>query len=150
MRQTCRLTDKEAELCVAGSDTLIDSNVLNDMIDPLMHVLRNAVDHGIESLEERRNRGKNPVGRIELAFIREGNNIVRRCQDDGHGLDLETIRQSAERKGFITPGKALSEEELSRLILIPGFSTRADVTQTSGAGIGLIWCIPAFRKSKDR
>ncbi|NJN45170.1 MAG: response regulator [Candidatus Competibacteraceae bacterium] len=137
VRQTCRLTDKEAELYVAGSDTLIDSNVLNDMTDPLMHVLRNAVDHGIETPEERRTRGKNPVGRIELAFVREGNNIVVRCQDDGLGLDLATIRQSAERKGLITPGKALSEEELSRLILIPGFSTRADVTQTSGRGIGL-------------
>jgi len=137
VRQTCRLTDKEAELYVAGSDTLIDSNVLNDMTDPLMHVLRNAVDHGIESPEERQARGKHPVGRIELVFIREGNNIVVRCQDDGLGLDLETIRQSAERKGLIKPGKALSEEELSRLILIPGFSTRPDVTQTSGRGIGL-------------
>jgi chemosensory pili system protein ChpA (sensor histidine kinase/response regulator) len=137
VRQTCRLTDKEAELIVKGSDTLIDSNVLNDMTDPLMHILRNAVDHGIELPDVRRANHKEPVGRIELAFFREGNAIVVRCQDDGAGLALPAIRRAAEQKGLITPGKALSDEELSRLILMPGFSTRTEVTQTSGRGIGM-------------
>ncbi|MCP5458865.1 MAG: response regulator [Gammaproteobacteria bacterium] len=137
VRQTCRLTDKEAELLVKGSDTLIDSNVLNDMTDPLMHILRNAVDHGIESPDIRQAQNKNPVGRIHLSFFREGNAIVVRCQDDGAGLSLPAIRQAAEQKGLINPGKVLSDEELSRLILAPGFSTRSEVTQTSGRGIGM-------------
>jgi chemosensory pili system protein ChpA (sensor histidine kinase/response regulator) len=137
VRQTGRLTDKEVELSVKGSNTLIDSNVLSDIMDPLMHVLRNAIDHGIEMAEARTAQGKPANGHIELSFQREGNTIVVRCQDDGNGLDLASIRQTAEQRGLVLPGQALSDEELSRLILQPGFSTRTQATQVSGRGIGL-------------
>ena len=137
VRQTGRLTDKEVELTVKGSNTLIDSNVLSDMIDPLMHVLRNAIDHGIEAPDIRQTRQKPAVGRITLSFQREGNSIVVRCQDDGGGLNLDGIRATAEQRGLVLPGQTLSTEELTRLILQPGFSTRTQATQVSGRGIGL-------------
>jgi len=137
VRQTCRLVDKEVELVVRGADTLMDSNVLNGMVDPLMHILRNAVDHGIESPVQRQRLGKPAIGRIELSVLREGNAIVIRCQDDGSGLDLAAIHQTALDRGVITADKALEEEELVRLILLPGFSTQDTTTQTSGRGIGM-------------
>jgi chemosensory pili system protein ChpA (sensor histidine kinase/response regulator) len=137
VRQTCRLVDKDAELTVLGAETLIDSQVLNGMIDPLMHILRNAVDHGIETPTERRQLGKPPVGRIELSVLREGNAIAIRCQDDGAGLDLAAIRHTALERGLINADQILTDDELVRLILLPGFSTRSAATQTSGRGIGM-------------
>lgn len=137
VRQTCRLTGKQVELQVSGSGTLIDSDVLNDLLDPLMHVLRNAVDHGIESHERRVAAGKMPAGKIDLRFRREGDQIVVRCQDDGSGLDFATIRSTAIQKGLLTPGQELPDDELTRLILLPGFTTRKDITQVSGRGIGM-------------
>jgi chemosensory pili system protein ChpA (sensor histidine kinase/response regulator) len=137
VRQTCRLTSKQANLILKGSDTLIDSDVINNLIDPLMHMLRNAVDHGIEPREDRIRKGKDPVGCIELEFAREGALVVVRCRDDGRGLDAEAIRATAERRGMIAPGLPLGREEFQRLILQPGFSTRRETTQTSGRGIGL-------------
>ncbi|MDG4549235.1 MAG: response regulator [Candidatus Contendobacter sp.] len=137
VRQTCRLVDKEAELTVRGAGTLMDSNILNDMVDPLMHMLRNAVDHGIEAPAQRKRLGKPPVGRIDLSFGREGNNIVVRCQDDGAGLDLTAIRRTAIARGLLAADQPLSDDELIRLILLPGFSTRDEATQTSGRGIGM-------------
>lgn len=137
VRQTCRLVDKEVELTVRGADTLMDSNVLNGIVDPLMHILRNAVDHGIELPAQRQHLGKPPVGRIELSVLREGNAIVIRCQDDGAGLDLAAIRQTAMERGLLPADKPLEEDELARLILLPGFSTRDATTQTSGRGIGM-------------
>ena len=137
VRQTCRLVDKEAELVVRGAGTLMDSNILNDMVDPLMHILRNAVDHGIEPPAQRQRLGKSPVGRIELGFGREGNTIAVRCQDDGAGLDLAAIRRTATERGLIAADQPMADDELTRLILLPGFSTRDEATQTSGRGIGM-------------
>lgn len=137
VRQTCRLVNKEAELVIRGADTLIDSNVLNGMVDPLMHILRNAVDHGIEPPDERKRLGKPLSGRIELSFAREGNSVVIRCQDDGAGLNLAAIQRKAKDLGLLTSDKPLEEEELIRLILLPGFSTQSQTTQTSGRGIGM-------------
>jgi chemosensory pili system protein ChpA (sensor histidine kinase/response regulator) len=137
VRQACRLTDKEADLLLSGAETLMDSNILNSMIDPLMHILRNAVDHGIEPPEEREWLGKPRSGTIRLEFAREGNTIVVRCQDDGAGLDFNAIRRTALTRGLIQEDHVLSEAELSRLILHPGFSTRSEATQTSGRGIGM-------------
>ncbi|MDG4553057.1 MAG: response regulator [Candidatus Competibacter sp.] len=137
VRQTSRLVDKEAELVVRGADTPMDSNVLNNMVDPLMHILRNAVDHGIEPPHQRQRLGKPLVGQIELHFMREGNNIAIHCRDDGAGLDLAAIRRTAEERGLIAPDKPLEPDELARLILLPGFSTRGAATQTSGRGIGM-------------
>ncbi|MGB4945962.1 MAG: response regulator [Candidatus Competibacter denitrificans] len=137
VRQTCRLTDKEVKFLVIGDETMMDSNLLADITDPLMHILRNAVDHGIEAPEQREARGKDPVGRIDLSFVREGSTIVVRCRDDGAGLDFAAIRRVAQERGFIAPDATPGEAELSQIILTSGFSTRSEATQTSGRGVGL-------------
>jgi chemotaxis protein histidine kinase CheA/ActR/RegA family two-component response regulator len=137
VRQTCRVADKQVELQVTGADTLIDSEVLNGLTDPLMHLLRNAVDHGIESRQDRLARNKPETGSITLEFGRSGNHIMIRCRDDGAGLDLDAIRRKAEQHELIKSGQPSSREELSRLILRPGFSTRDVTTQVSGRGIGM-------------
>ncbi len=137
IRQTCRVTGKQADLVLEGTDTQLDSDILTSLVDPLMHMLRNAVDHGIESREERINKGKEPHGTIQLSCVSEGTQIVLRCRDDGAGLDLDAIRSLAEKRGIIAGDESLSEDEIRRLILRPGFSTRGETTQTSGRGIGM-------------
>ena len=137
VRQTCRLTGKQAQLHVSGADTLMDGEVLSELIDPLMHILRNAVDHGIESPVQRSAAGKPDSGNLWLAFTREGNNILVRCRDDGAGFDYAAIRRAAESRGLLEPGQAVSEEDLQDMLLMPNFSTRSQVTQTSGRGVGL-------------
>jgi len=137
MRQTCRLTAKQAQLHISGADTLLDGEVLSQLIDPLMHVLRNAVDHGIEPPAQRSAAGKPPDGNVWLDFMREGNNILVRCRDDGAGFDYAQIRRTAEDRGLVDPGQTISEEELKNLVLMPNFSSRSEVTQTSGRGVGL-------------
>jgi chemotaxis protein histidine kinase CheA len=137
VRQTCRLTGKQANLYLSGGETLLDSDVLNQLVDPLMHMLSNAVDHGIELPKERARANKDVVGTVRLDFAKEGNNVVVRCSDDGAGLDLEVIRRRAEEMGLLISDSEISDEELKRLILRPNFSTRSQVTQTSGRGIGM-------------
>ncbi|MGF1525385.1 MAG: response regulator [Candidatus Competibacterales bacterium] len=138
VRQTCRLTDKLAELTVKGADTPMDGEVLASLIDPLMHLLRNAVDHGIERPDKRQQSGKAPAGSIEMTFEREGMSIAVRCRDDGAGLDREAILRRGLERGLVGGEAVLSDEAIDRLILQPGFSTRSDVTQISGRGIGLV------------
>ena len=137
VRQTCRLTGKQVELHVSGAETLMDSLVLNQLVDPLMHVLRNAVDHGIEADTERNAVNKPEIGNIWLDFQRDGNNILVRCRDDGAGIDFTEIRHTAERRGLLEPGQEATHEQLSSMLLLPNFSTRSEVTQTSGRGVGL-------------
>jgi chemotaxis protein histidine kinase CheA len=137
VRQAARLLDKQVALVVNGADTMVDSNILNDLVDPLMHMLRNSVDHGIEPPPQRAAAGKSGEGRIELSFLREGNQVVVRCRDDGAGLNLAAIKRNAEEKGLIAVGQSLSDDELARLIFAPGFSTRNESTQVSGRGIGM-------------
>jgi chemosensory pili system protein ChpA (sensor histidine kinase/response regulator) len=137
IRQTCRMTGKKADLEVSGTDILIDSDVLNNLADPLQHILRNAIDHGIENADERTILGKPEAGYIQLSFYREGNNIVVKCQDDGQGLNYTNIRFTAIQRGLITENQELTEAELARLILMSGFSTKSGVTQVSGRGVGM-------------
>jgi chemosensory pili system protein ChpA (sensor histidine kinase/response regulator) len=137
VRQAARLLDKGVHLDVQGGNTLVDGQVLGELIDPLMHVLRNSVDHGIEAVARRQKEGKSPTGQIQLTFSREGNNILVRCQDDGHGLDTEAIRAQAVRQGLVDSATTLSDEEVTQLILVSGFSTRQEATQVSGRGIGM-------------
>ncbi|MGL6041282.1 MAG: hybrid sensor histidine kinase/response regulator, partial [Deefgea sp.] len=136
-RQTARLLDKDVTLKLQGENTLVDSHLLNTIVDPLMHVLRNAIDHGIEAPELRRAAGKSEQGQIHLAFAREGNSIVVRCKDDGAGLDLPAIRRKAERLGLVDAQTVLSQNETARLILRHGFSIRDEASQVSGRGIGM-------------
>lgn len=137
VRSTCQAIGKEALLVLEGAETLIDSDVLNRLAEPLLHLLRNAVDHGLETPEERARAGKRPVGRILLSFARQGPQVVLRCQDDGRGLDLPAIRRRAIERGLLAADQPLSEEEIARLILLPGFSMRHAVSEISGRGIGL-------------
>jgi len=137
VRSTCQVTGKQAELAVQGGDTLVDSDVLNRLGEPLLHLLRNAVDHGLESPRARMGAGKTEAGRIVLSFARQGQQVVLRCQDDGRGLDLLAIRRRGVERGLIGADQALSDEDISRLILQPGFSTRDTVSEVSGRGVGL-------------
>lgn len=137
IRQTSRTTSKKVTLNVTGSETLMDSDVLDELVDPLMHILRNAIDHGIENESIRKNKDKNLTGKIDLSFFRDGDHIVVRCIDDGAGLDFEAIRNTAIKKNMITNEEKLSDEELTRLILLAGFTTRETTTQVSGRGIGM-------------
>ncbi|MDX1529027.1 MAG: response regulator, partial [Gammaproteobacteria bacterium] len=116
---------------------MMDSDVINDLVDPLMHMLRNAVDHGIEEEADRISAGKDAEGKIRLEFQREGNHVLVRLSDDGAGLDWARIREVAASRKLIGEGQALTEAELCQLILRPNFSTRPAATQLSGRGIGL-------------
>ncbi len=137
VRQAGRVAGKSVTLECLGTDTLMDGDVLNELVDPLAHILRNSVDHGIDSEAERRAAGKEPGGQIRVEFQREGNHVVVRCADDGRGLDWDSIRRVAEHQGLIAPEQEVSEDELKRLILRPNFTTRAQTTQLSGRGIGM-------------
>lgn len=137
VRATCQATDKLAELEIVGGETLIDSDVLNRLADPLMHILRNAVDHGLEWPEEREALGKPAKGRLQLTFARQGQHVVMRCIDDGRGLDFNAIRKRGIERDLLPEDAQPSDEELSRLILMSGFSTRQTVSELSGRGVGL-------------
>ncbi len=137
VRNTCQATGKQAELVLAGGDTLIDGDVLSRLAEPLLHMLRNAVDHGLEAPAERLAAGKPEAGRIELSFSRQGQQVVLRCQDDGCGLDHAAIRRRAIERGLLTPEQTPSDDELARLILVSGFSTRQVINEFSGRGVGM-------------
>lgn len=137
VRQTCRTVGKQAALYLSGTDTLIDSDILNNLVDPLIHMLRNSLDHGIEDRDERINKNKDTEGRIDLSFSSEGTEIIVRCQDDGGGLDHDSIRVTAIKRNLIEPHEKPTSLELDRMILRPGFSTSKKTTQVSGRGIGM-------------
>ena len=137
VRSTCKNTGKEADLVLEGSSTLIDGDVLNRLADPLLHVLRNAVDHGLETPAERRLAGKPEAGRITLSFTRQGQQVVLRCTDDGRGLDHAAIRRRAVERDLLAPDATASDDELARMILMSGFSTRQAISELSGRGVGL-------------
>ncbi len=137
VRQAAKLTGKSVELQLVGGSTLLDSETLNALLDPLMHLLRNAVDHGIENREERLALNKPEHGTITLTFVTDGNNIIIQCRDDGRGLDLDAIRRKALARGLLREDQAISDAELKQFILRPDFSTKEETTQVSGRGIGM-------------
>lgn len=137
VRQAAKISGKSVNLHVVGNETLVDSKILNNLIDPLMHLLRNSVDHGIESEEVRTADGKEVAGRIELSFVQDGDRIVVTCLDDGKGLDANLIRAKAVEKQLISDDDDLSDEEIYQLIMRHGLSTRTEVTQLSGRGVGM-------------
>ena len=136
-RQSAQELGKRAELLVGGEDAEVDRNVLENMIAPLEHMMRNSLAHGIEPPELRRERGKPEIGTISLSLRREGAELVIELGDDGHGLNFEAIRAKGEEKGLLLPDQPASEEELIGLLLRPGFSTATSVTQISGRGVGM-------------
>jgi chemotaxis protein histidine kinase CheA/ActR/RegA family two-component response regulator len=135
--QTASTTGKLAQLVIQGESTTLDADVLTRLTEPLLHLLRNAVDHGLESPEERLLLGKTELGTVTLSFRRSGQEVEVICADDGRGIDLPTVHEKAIEYGLITRDAQLSEDELRRLILRPGFSTKGQVTEVSGRGVGM-------------
>ncbi|USD64254.1 chemotaxis protein CheA [Vibrio sp. SCSIO 43136] len=128
---------KEVNLSIQGADTELDKTFIERINDPLLHILRNAVDHGLESAEQRQVLGKSQAGQITLASYHDAGSIVVEVRDDGAGLDLELIKAKAVAQGLIANHEELAERELLTLIFAPGFSTSSDVTNISGRGVGL-------------
>ncbi|HOJ37222.1 MAG TPA: chemotaxis protein CheA [Ignavibacteriales bacterium] len=139
VRDLCRETKKDIQLLIYGEDTELDKTLIEEINDPLVHLIRNAVDHGIETPQERVAKGKNPQGTVILAAEHEGNNINITIQDDGKGMDPEVIKRKAIEKGLITKEKAndLNKNEIFNLIFLPGFSTAEKITSISGRGVGM-------------
>ncbi len=137
VRQTCRFTDKQAALKVIGADTLIDSDILDQLIDSLMHIIRNAIDHGIEAPATRLEKGKPAQGQITITVSRRGDSILLVCEDDGTGLDYQTLRSKAAQLRLLDSGVEIDEELLTNLVFRAGFTTRETPSQVSGRGIGL-------------
>jgi two-component system chemotaxis sensor kinase CheA len=137
VRDLSRKVGKEIELVINGEDTELDKTVVELIGDPLMHLIRNSVDHGIEIPQERREAGKPELGKITLDAYHEGNHIAILVSDDGAGLPLDKIRQKAIEKGLIGEREELSEQDTANLIFLPGFSTAEQVTDISGRGVGM-------------
>lgn len=139
IRDLSKKLNKKMELYMSGEDTELDRTVIDEIGDPLMHLLRNSADHGLESAEVRRERGKSEVGSIFLDAYQDGNNVVIEVRDDGNGIDVEKIKNKAISSGTITEEQAslMSEKEIIDLMFRPSFSTADKVTDVSGRGVGL-------------
>ena len=139
VRDVSRQCGKEVNLHLKGQDTDLDKGILDTIAEPLTHLVRNAIGHGIESAEARVRAGKKPQGNLRLSAYHQGNQVVIEVSDDGHGVDVEKVRQRAIAQGLLTSEQAarLSETEILDLIFRPGFSTAEEITELSGRGVGL-------------
>ncbi len=139
IRDLSKTLNKKMELYMTGEETELDRTVVDEIGDPLMHLLRNSADHGLESAEVRAQRGKPPVGSIFLDAYQDGNNVVIEVRDDGNGIDVDAVRDKAIERGTISPEQAanLTDKEIINLLFLPSFSTAKKVTDISGRGVGL-------------
>jgi len=139
VRDYMQQSGKQIQLNFIGEETELDKTVIDEIGEPLLHLIRNAVDHGIETVAERHSTGKPAVGQLTLSAFHESNHIVIAVEDDGRGMDPDRIRNSAVSKGLISAEEArsLTTQETLQLLFLPGFSTSSEVTETSGRGIGL-------------
>ena len=137
VRDLQRDLNKKIDLVIEGEDTELDKSVVEDLLDPIMHCIRNSVDHGIEAPEARTAAGKPETGTILLKASNEGNQIVIEIKDDGAGIDVEKVRKKAVDRGLIHPDKAVTEQDAFNLIMQPGFSTADKISNISGRGVGL-------------
>lgn len=137
VRDLSRSLKKKIDLQIEGEDTELDKSVIEDLLDPLIHCVRNSIDHGVEDPSTRRERGKNETGTVTLRASNEGNMILIEIVDDGRGIDVDAVRKKAIDRGIIHPSKQLSDVEAFNLIFDPGFSTAKSVTNVSGRGVGL-------------
>jgi two-component system chemotaxis sensor kinase CheA len=137
VRRLRRDLDKQVAFDWKGGDTELDKLIVEQLADPLMHIVRNAIDHAIEPAAERASAGKPRQGSIRVDAFQRGNSVLIEVRDDGRGLDPGAIRARAEALDLVDPGAALSEKEVFDLLFLPGFSTRSQVSETSGRGVGM-------------
>ena len=139
VRDLQRKLNKEVDFVIEGKDTELDRTVVDEIGDPLLHLIRNAIGHGIESANERIKKGKSPKGLLKLMARHEGNNVIIEVQDDGRGMDVEKIREKAIKTGLVAEPAAaqMSEKEILNFIFVPGFSTSGGADQISGRGVGM-------------
>ena len=137
VRDLCKDLNKNVQLIIEGEDTELDKSVVEDLLDPIMHCVRNSIDHGIETPDERKRLQKTEEGTLLLKASNEGNMIIIEISDDGHGIDVDAVKQKAIERGVIHPDKNLTDVEAYQLIFEPGFSTSKAITNVSGRGVGL-------------
>lgn len=139
IRDIALQTGKSISLIMEGEDTELDKNIIEQIGDPLLHLVRNSGDHGIETVEERRAAGKDPQGNVWLRAYNRGKHVIIEVEDDGRGMDPEQLKGKAVDKGFITQAEAreMSDEQAFQLIFLAGFSTAKNVTEISGRGVGM-------------
>jgi len=132
-----RETGKSIELVTEGEATEVDKTVIERLADPMVHLIRNACDHGLETPDQRAATGKTAAGTVRLSAHQAGGEVVITIQDDGRGIDRDRVRAKAEAQGLIQPGQTLADQDLLQMIFHPGFSTAAQVTNLSGRGVGM-------------
>src|SRR5947209_15632871 len=137
VRKVARELNKEIELVLRGEDTELDKVMVEELTDPLMHIIRNALDHGIEPADERVAKGKNPVGKVTLNAYQQGNSVVLDVTDDGRGIDPEVVRKSAVKRNLIAQHDPFDQQRAYETLFTPGFSTASAVSEISGRGVGL-------------
>lgn len=139
MRDLAKKLDKKLELRMSGEDTELDRTVVDQIGDPLQHLLRNSADHGLESAEVRKERGKPEVGSVYLNAFQEGNNVIIEVSDDGNGIDADKILTKAIERGVVTPeqGESMSQKEIIDFLFMPSFSMAETISDVSGRGVGL-------------
>lgn len=137
VRDLAASQNKQVQLHLSGEETELDRNIVEELADPLLHMMRNAVDHGIESPAEREHQGKSAQGNIYLHAAHQGGGILIRMRDDGKGLDSQKILAKAIQRGLISPDSAPGEKDIYNLIFLPGFSTAETITDVSGRGVGM-------------
>ncbi len=139
IRDLSKKLDKQMQLFMSGEETELDRTLIDEIGDPLMHILRNAADHGLENTDERRKSGKVPVGSIYFNAYQEGNNVVIEVRDDGKGIDVKKIKKKAIQKGVITEEQAnrMTDKDIIDILFMPSFSTSEEITDVSGRGVGL-------------
>ncbi len=139
VRELARSLNKQAECVVSGAEIELDRQMIDQLSDPIIHLLRNAIDHGLESIEKRVQAGKAPIGHISLSARQDGGWVLIEISDDGAGIDLATVKEKAVRKGIVSEEAAgsLAQEDIIDLIFLPGFSTSAIITDMSGRGVGM-------------
>ncbi|RLA95295.1 MAG: chemotaxis protein CheA [Deltaproteobacteria bacterium] len=150
VRDLAKKSGKRVQLQMEGEETEIDRNMVEEIYEPLVHMVRNAIDHGIEPPEDRRARGKPEEGTVLLRAYHKGGNIVIEISDDGRGLDREKILKRAREQGLVAEGEELSDKEVLHLIFRPGFSTAEEVTDVSGRGVGMDVVKKAVEKLRGR